>query len=978
MRISDMANDSTKTLTSKNIIKSILWILVVAAIYCIVGRLSSFLIFEPQGIVAVWPASGIFLSAVLLTKKSLRPYIILVLFITDYCIESMAGSSPLLSLLYAFSLTLDATLSAWILRRILGNFKYFSKVKDFTVFIIFSVVLSNAIASTIASFGPLFLQKAAFWESWRLWWSSDAVGNLLITPFILRWFYAFNNKLEFKNIHKNVELIIISVVIILVSYFSLYLLHEKLEYFLLLNFISFPFLIWSVVRFEIKGATLTSVILTSVILFFEISSSFSTSGSQLTSIINIQLFFAIASSSAFYLAAVITERNQAKLRIEKSEKDYKDVVQTTGDLITVVAADGTLLFVNYASYDFWGILPEDAIGTDVFGYIYPEDRKETQKNFDFWLKSNESKFSLENRQFHISGKVLLVSWNIYVERNTEGKVVKLTSIARNVTQEREAIQEKIKLADMVENSLNEIYLFNEKTLKFEYLNRGALKNIGYSLDEMKELTPADIKPEISESEFQSIIKPLQTGEKENLVFTTVHQRKDKSTYPVEVHMQLIKQRYRKIYLAIINDITDRKKYEEQLIAAREKAEENEQQLHFKNQEYESVNEELRQTNEELFTAKEKAEESDHLKTAFLQNMSHELRTPMNAIMGFSELLKNSAIDEKQLKYATIIEKRSNDLLNIMNDLFDISKIESNQIILYEIVIEINKFITDFATNYVPTLKNQNESNASFTLNSPEKRELNIRTDPDRLKQVLVNLISNAFKFTKDGNVELGYSLDNENNHMLFYVKDTGIGIHPTKHNVIFERFRQADEKFIAQKFGGSGLGLSIAKGILELMGGNIWVESEEGKGSVFYFKIPYIKENINFSEESIYGTLNINIQGKTILVVEDDIYNAEYLKALLDDTECTLLLAPDGKTALETFNEYPDISLVLLDIKLPDINGFDVAKSMLEIKPDMKIIAQTAYASPSDKTKCMESGFCGYIAKPIKSNELYTLIESHL
>ncbi len=380
---------------------------------------------------------------------------------------------------------------------------------------------------------------------------------------------------------------------------------------------------------------------------------------------------------------------------------------------------------------------------------------------------------------------------------------------------------------------------------------------------------------------------------------------------------------------------------------------------------------------ELIEKSKKLEEADRLKTAFLANVSHEIRTPMNAIMGFAELLKKNKSEEKQAFFIDIIQKRCTDLLGIINDILDISKLESNQLALFETAVNVGSLLDDIVLEYAPMLASQYKSNARFVSNTKTVRGTNIKVDVDRLKQVILNMLSNAFKFTEEGEVELGCILDGESGHIRFYVRDTGIGINPAKQDVIFERFRQADEQVITPKYGGTGLGLSISKGLVELMGGIIGVESEEGKGSTFYFKLPLVPTPINHGVTD-QDSNTLSLQNKTILVVEDDFYNGEYLKELLLETNCSIILATSGLEALHVFKNHAPIDLVLLDIKLPDISGLDVAVKMMRDKPSVKIVAQTAYASAQDKISCIELGFASYIAKPIKREELFDILQATL
>lgn len=391
-------------------------------------------------------------------------------------------------------------------------------------------------------------------------------------------------------------------------------------------------------------------------------------------------------------------------------------------------------------------------------------------------------------------------------------------------------------------------------------------------------------------------------------------------------------------------------------------------------------EERKEVEKELILEKEKAEESDRLKTAFLQNMSHEIRTPMNAIMGFSEILVNQFNNkEKFEKFSQIIRQRSSDLLDIINDILDISKIESGQLPvnfeecnLDELFGELNTFFTEYQSRL-------NKQHLKFNI-LPLSKTLhnNIITDKVKLKQIFINLITNAFKFTDEGKIEIGCKPDAKNN-ILFFVSDTGLGIPPEKQKAIFERFIQLNQNH-KRNIGGTGLGLSIVKGLVNILGGEIFLESEICKGSTFTFTIKY-KAIDHLDKVVLINDTNSDLMnefaGKTILIVEDDSYNADYLKEVITSKGLKSLMAENGKDAIEiSLNQQVD--LVLMDICLPDIDGYEAARQIKKHKPNMKIIAQTAYASKDDEIKALEAGCNDYIAKPIKSEALLSMIIKHL
>lgn len=384
--------------------------------------------------------------------------------------------------------------------------------------------------------------------------------------------------------------------------------------------------------------------------------------------------------------------------------------------------------------------------------------------------------------------------------------------------------------------------------------------------------------------------------------------------------------------------------------------------------------------QEIIRAKNRAEESDRFKTAFLANMSHEIRTPMNAIVGFSNLLVNRDLEPgKRETFTKMIQQRSFDLLHIIDDILDVSKIEVGQMVVNFDLVNISKLLNELFVFYQEHLKvNLEKSNVVLKLNIPEiLREIKISTDPFRLKQVLSNLIDNAIKFTEEGVIEFGI-INKSNTEITFYVKDSGIGIEPNKQTLIFDRFRQADEMHAHNNYGGSGLGLSIVKGILELLNCTIKLDSEYGKGSTFYFDYPLDKDELKLEPDS---SINVNAKkwtNKTILIVEDDKANALFLIELLRDTDVKLLFAFNGKQALEVFKLNSEIALVLMDIRLPDISGLELTRHMKSQKPHLKIIAQSAYSSRSDVSACYEAGCDSYVSKPINISQLLDIIDRNL
>ncbi len=386
--------------------------------------------------------------------------------------------------------------------------------------------------------------------------------------------------------------------------------------------------------------------------------------------------------------------------------------------------------------------------------------------------------------------------------------------------------------------------------------------------------------------------------------------------------------------------------------------------------------ELKKAEEELMIAKEKAEESDRLKTAFLHNITHEIRTPMNAIVGFSGLLNEATLSPQEQKhYTEIIAQSSNQLLSIITNIVNIATVEAGQEKVNEKEINLNSTLRHLKDQFILYANKQNVTLNSSTLLPDD--EANIITDEIKLKEIFDNLIGNALKFTLNGSIDLGYELKGE--FLEFYIKDTGIGIPSEKHDEIFKRFYQV-EMDSDRRFGGSGLGLSISKAYIELLGGKIWLTSEPGKGSVFYFTIPYKKAVFKgFIENQEKKRIMVEPESqKIILIAEDEDLNYLLLEKLLAGSNIKLIRAVNGLEAVEICKSNPEVDLVLMDLKMPLVNGYDATKQIKKYCPDLPVLVQTAYVNDTDRSKIFECGCSDIISKPIEQELLLSKIKQQI
>ncbi len=427
-------------------------------------------------------------------------------------------------------------------------------------------------------------------------------------------------------------------------------------------------------------------------------------------------------------------------------------------------------------------------------------------------------------------------------------------------------------------------------------------------------------------------------------------------------------------VGISTDITENKNAEAKLKKKEGELRKQNRQLSILNEKLNLSNKRKTEINEELNRSMKKAEESDKQKSVFLANMSHEIRTPMNGILGFTNLLKNPGItDEKKKLYLKIIEQSGRRMLSLINDIVDISKIEAG---LMEVTIEktdINRLLKELTDFFRPEAENKNLA-INLHAEHPDDPCI-VETDSKKLEQIISNLIKNALKFTEEGRVDIGYAV--ENRKLKLFVSDTGCGIDKSDTENVFQRFWKGheSEKIIEE---GTGLGLSITKSLADLLGGRIWLESEPGRGSVFYVSLPLSgmqqpgagsgKEKDRCKRREAHG------KKPEIMIAEDDHYSAEYLKMLLTPMADRILMASNGAEAVQLCKDNPGINIILMDIKMPVMDGLEATRQIRKFNNKVTIIAQTAFTLFTDHENAITAGCNDYITKPIKAQDLKDMI----
>lgn len=651
----------------------------------------------------------------------------------------------------------------------------------------------------------------------------------------------------------------------------------------------------------------------------------------------------------FYLsfkASNILKEAKRRKAVEKtlieSEKRFRVMFELSPTGIILLDDKGFIIEVNTSYCQTLGYTKDEVIGNNIRKFASPDKAGDIENNISKILAGHTLVHEVTNRRKDGTfSTVALYETLISLPDGTPG----ILTVSNDISEKKRSQERMLTLSRALE-SIGECVSITDYQNKLIFVNKAFCDTYGYSEDE---LIGKDIsiirdphgKTDIPDKILSDTILGGWTGELINI-------RKDGSEFPIELSTSHIKDENGNpiALIGIAVDITERKRVQDELIKA-----------------------------------KEKAEESDRLKSAFLANMSHELRTPLNAIIGFSGLIADSGPDSNTVQYSEIILKSGKHLLSLVEDILDSTLIETGETRINYENANLVSILEEAKDIVVGEIINENKTGVELILNlrGVDKNTFLV-TDSRKLKQVLLNLLRNALKFTDKGSIEFGFKelYDDNNKVFQFYVKDTGIGIHKKHHEAIFNLFRQIDDTH-TRKFGGMGIGLSIVKKTIELLGGKIWLDSEPSAGSTFYFTLP-AKTETNKKPKTDEKALIMEkkYDGKTILVAEDEQSNFDFLKILLTRLNIKVLWARDGIEAVNICEADHSVDLVLMDIKMPLMNGYEATKRIKEKRPDLPIIAQTAYAMISDKLEAENAGCDGYLSKPIKIIQIYEILEEHL
>lgn len=674
-------------------------------------------------------------------------------------------------------------------------------------------------------------------------------------------------------------------------------------------------------------------------------------------------------------AAIDRALRESKLRKEfvkasetlrQREEQYRILVEGMNEGIMLLDNNDLIQFVNRQTCNISGYTHHELIGHVHNLLLYDdENRKIVVEQNKLRKKGIKDVYDVQMR--HKGGHNIWIRCNESPVYDDKGNITGFIIVFENINDQKIAEDELRKLKRAVDQSPNSIIITDPEGI-IEYANPKTVNLTGYTKDELiGHKTNIFRSGEKPSEEYQNLWNTIKSGK----IWTGEFHNKKKNgeLYWESATVSPIFNRKGAIthFLAIKEDTTERYRL-----------------------------------NQELIKAKEKAEESDRLKSAFLANISHEIRTPMNGILGFSELLKMPDLtQEMRDRYIHVIEQSGIRMMNIINDIVDLSKIEAGQENINLQETNINQVLKDLLIFFLPEARSKG-INLSVT-NSLSDESSTILTDQTKLTQVLSNLIKNALKFTEKGAIEFGYNkiitsanggspgisrkktfsgffnsfsdTSHEKTELEFYVQDTGEGIPEEQAKFIFDRFRQGSIS-PSRAYEGAGLGLSISKAYVEMLGGRIWVTSQTGQGSTFHFTLPFNVAGNSNAEGTTETSFTNELLNFNILLAEDDENSRLLLKTLLEKDQTNVFIATNGLEAIEMVKENPTLDLVLMDLKMPKMDGYEATRQIKMIRPELPVLAQTAYAFEDERELARQAGCDDYISKPINSRILEEKIKN--
>ncbi len=643
----------------------------------------------------------------------------------------------------------------------------------------------------------------------------------------------------------------------------------------------------------------------------------------------------------------ITEQKLAEEGIKKNEIQFRTIFEQAPIGIALIDSyTGQIYEVNPRFAEIVGRSVKEIVNIDWTNIMYPKDVLEVLHNMTLLNTNKIQGFNLSKKCVYSDSSEIWINMTIAALKIEDKEKTYHLCMIEDIT-ESKLLHERLEKYQILAKKANDIMMFLDKDGNILEVNEAATRLYGYTFEEFVAMSILDLRRDDKDT---FVFEQMELAEENGIIFETVHYRKDGTSLYVEVSSQGTLLGENRCILSIVRDITERKKAEEKIILAMKKS-----------------------------------EEANNAKSQFLANMSHEIRTPMNGIMGMTDLVLMTELDEEQRTYLNMVKSSTLALLRVLNDILDYSKIEAGKIDLEKLPFNIQNTIIE-VIDLFDIVSKQKALKVEFSFDSSIPST--VIGDSVRLRQVLSNLVGNAIKFTSKGEIIINVNLEEkyENKVRLkFVVKDTGIGIPSDKIEKLFKRFSQVDDSHTRQ-FGGTGLGLVISQKLVELMEGEIDVESEESVGSSFFFTAVFevTKSNIKLieSKDDHIKTIKLKkLKHKKILLVEDDLVSRDMLNIILKKKGFQIVTVENGNDAISAF-EKEKFDLVFMDINMPLLDGYAATSIIRSKESNMNIhtpiIAMTAYALKGDKERCIQAGMDDYISKPISYEKIMEIIQKYV
>ena len=632
-------------------------------------------------------------------------------------------------------------------------------------------------------------------------------------------------------------------------------------------------------------------------------------------------------------------RQDAEVSLRESEERFRNIMLSTYDWVWEIDREWKYCYSSERIQNILGYTPDGVIGKSPFDFMPPEEQKIVGPAFFECVRLKGVVKDIENWNIHKDGHLVCLLTNGFPIFDESDNLIGYRGVNKDVTEHKLAVEEIRKLSRATEQSSVSI-IITDLNGNITYANPKVFSLTGYSFEELVGKNPRIFKSGTKLTEEYKILwNTIKSGNEWKGEFHNIKKNGELYWESASISPILNEKGEMTHFLAVKEDITERKKL-----------------------------------TIELIEAKTRAEASDRLKTAFLNNISHEIRTPLNGILGFSELAIQPDLQQEEKNfYLKILNESSDRLLNTITNYMDISLIVSGNMTFISKPFDIKTILDNIYEKYLPKCKSKN---LEFIKQFPSDLKTPFTGDDVLLEKAISHLVDNAVKFTEKGSVKIGLYLSNGGYEI--FVKDTGSGISAEAQNNVFEFFRQ-EEYASSRDYEGSGLGLTIAKGLIELMGGRIRLESEKDKGSSFYIALypeaesELITETVNEIEK------DAKVDGlPVVLIVENDEFNAQFLMTIMQKMSFKYLVAVNGMEAVELCRTHSEISLVLMDIRMPVMDGLEATRKIKEFRKNLPVIGVSANAMAGDKEKSIEAGCDEYLTKPVRSGLLLSVINKHL